>query len=282
MISAVDTYRSSQFIYAAQQRIDGVGFFNSYQKVNTINQTYGHILGYGELSHGSGDYKRELTLSAWSQAIVDEQGQTAQTSTTKHNITFGESTDYLYHPVDFSFGKSFKSPPIASKGKEDTCLWDYASNVRMTSLFDSATALSKEIKGSLFFDDIYTDNEIERIRSTPTAVEMNINADVTGHAELGMLEARQGPYGKGITVSGELAQDYKGTFTIAQKLSHKIDYKKTVLDDDWLPCCYGGYLTMPKWYQRGTRGFGSDVKSIFDCTSCFEPAPPQLPSRPTL
>jgi hypothetical protein len=39
---------------------------------------------------------------------------------------------------------------------------------------------------------------------------------------------------------------------------------------------------MPKWYQMGPRGFGSDARSVFDCTSCFEPAIPRLPSKPAL
>jgi hypothetical protein len=35
---------------------------------------------------------------------------------------------------------------------------------------------------------------------------------------------------------------------------------------DWMPCCVGGYLDMPTYYQKGTKGFGSNVKGIFDCT----------------
>jgi hypothetical protein len=53
------------------------------------------------------------------------------------------------------------------------------------------------------------------------------------------------------------------------------------VDDDWLPCCYDGYLTMPKYYRMGSKGFGSNVKAIFDCT-CFESPIPQLPSKPSL
>jgi hypothetical protein len=238
------------------------------------------LLGYGEASHGSGSYRRESTLSAWSAVVIEEVGETFESS--RHNITFGESTDYVYQPVDLRFGKTFKSPSIASKGKEGTGLKDYASGVSMTSLFDSAAALSKEISGSLYWDLIDTDDEVQRSHVNPTGVTLDISADVMGQAELRAVEAQEGWNGRGLKVNSELEQDFKGNFTIAQKLSHNIDLRTKDVDDDWLTCCYGGYLTMPKWYQMGTRGFGSDVRSVFDCTSCFEPATPQLPSKPTL
>ena len=279
--SFADDYRTSKFAYTAQQQINGEGFFNTYQKINTINNTdHEKLLGYAELSHGSGSYKRESTFSAWSQVIINDQYETLESS--RHNITFGESTDYVYQPVDFLFGKTLKFGPIASKGKEDTCVKDYDSGVRMTTLFDSTTALNKEITGSLYWDLIETDNEDERLKDSSTGVAMNINADVTGFAKLGMLVQHPD-----VTVSrhpirdSELEQNYKGTFTLAQKLSHKIDYRSKDVDDDWLPCCYSGYLTMPKYYRMGSKGFGSNVKAIFDCT-CFESPIPQLPSKPSL
>ncbi len=38
-----------------------------------------------------------------------------------------------------------------------------------------------------------------------------------------------------------------------------------------LACCSDGYLTMPTYYRMGSKGFGSDVKGVFDCT-CFKPS----------
>jgi hypothetical protein len=38
-----------------------------------------------------------------------------------------------------------------------------------------------------------------------------------------------------------------------------------------MPCCFGGYLAMPTYYQKGSKGFGSNVKSIFDCTCWRQP-----------
>jgi len=46
---SVEVFRCSQFAYAAQRRIDSIGFFNSYQKINLIYKTFEmrYILGYG-------------------------------------------------------------------------------------------------------------------------------------------------------------------------------------------------------------------------------------------
>jgi hypothetical protein len=66
--------------------------------------------------------------------------------------------------------------------------------------------------------------------------------------------------------SVEVDEDYWGTYHIAKNMTLEVPYKSIVTADDWLPCCYGGYLTMPKYYQLGTRGFGSNLKDLFDCT----------------
>jgi len=57
----------------------------------------------------------------------------------------------------------------------------------------------------------------------------------------------------------------------------EVPYRKITTSDDWLPCCSGGYLTMPTYYQRGSKGFGSDVKGVFDCTCYRVPTVAQFP-----
>jgi len=70
-----------------------------------------------------------------------------------------------------------------------------------------------------------------------------------------------------------ITQDYSGQHNMTLKV--KMDnYFYRVIDEDadaWLPCCFEGYLTMPTYYQRGTNGFGSNVKGIFDCTCWKQP-----------
>ncbi len=67
----------------------------------------------------------------------------------------------------------------------------------------------------------------------------------------------------------EIDEDYWGTYHIEKNMTIEVPYKKVVTSDDWLPCCFGGYMTMPTYYQKGGKGFGSNVKGVFDCT-CFK------------
>lgn len=65
-------------------------------------------------------------------------------------------------------------------------------------------------------------------------------------------------------------QDYTGTYHIKHNMTMSwSDEDADIYADAWLPCCSGGYLSMPPNYQRGIYGFGSDVRRLCDCT-CFK------------
>jgi hypothetical protein len=67
-----------------------------------------------------------------------------------------------------------------------------------------------------------------------------------------------------------VSQDYVGQQKIALLIDMASIVDRVKVDDDWLPCCFGGYLTEPTYYQKGSKGFGSNLTNIFDCT-CFKP-----------
>ena len=73
--------------------------------------------------------------------------------------------------------------------------------------------------------------------------------------------------------SNEGRERYVGNFDITRKVHMNTSYYEgsSYVEDDWIPCCFGGYLTMPTYYQKGSKGFGSNVKSIFDCTCWRQP-----------
>jgi hypothetical protein len=64
---------------------------------------------------------------------------------------------------------------------------------------------------------------------------------------------------------------FVGNFDIAKDIRMKSRFDEHETDDDWLPCCFGGYLTMPTYYQKAPKGFGSNVKAIFDCNCWKQP-----------
>ena len=66
-------------------------------------------------------------------------------------------------------------------------------------------------------------------------------------------------------------EDYLGTYHIKKNMTLTASSDEEEKDDAWLPCCSAGYLIMPTYYQKGSKGFGSNVKGVFDCT-CFKAA----------
>jgi hypothetical protein len=70
-----------------------------------------------------------------------------------------------------------------------------------------------------------------------------------------------------------MSQDYVGQFNIALSVDMDNFVDRVKEDDDWMPCCFGGYLTEPTYYQKGSKGFGSNLTNIFDCT-CSKPTSP--------
>jgi hypothetical protein len=100
---------------------------------------------------------------------------------------------------------------------------------------------------------------------------LNVEGDVaSGIAHVGMLQGNRSTQNFGKSAwhypNVNIDHDYKGTFSLATKMNLTVSATKKWDDNDWLPCCFGGYLIMPTYYQKGTKGFGSNVKGIFDCT----------------
>jgi hypothetical protein len=90
--------------------------------------------------------------------------------------------------------------------------------------------------------------------------------------------SRSNPYGESTRFARPqedlfISQDYRGSVQMSFKMNLKehIYYLNNQQNESWLNCCDGGYLTMPTYYQKGSKGFGSKAKGIFDCTCWKEP-----------
>jgi hypothetical protein len=98
---------------------------------------------------------------------------------------------------------------------------------------------------------------------------LSVSEDVTsGKTHIGLLQGD--PSVVAIVRSAwnkplaEVDEDFAGSFHIEKMMTGCL-------------ACSGGYLDMPTYYQKGFRGFGSDVTDIFDC-SCYKvPDNAQLP-----
>ena len=57
-----------------------------------------------------------------------------------------------------------------------------------------------------------------------------------------------------------------GVYDIVKNISMKSRFETHSKDDDWLPCCSGGWTDM-RAYDR--KGFGESTRGVFDCT-CYK------------
>ena len=78
-----------------------------------------------------------------------------------------------------------------------------------------------------------------------------------------------------ITNNTEVDQFHVGQFALNRSIVSQLRCNNTTFADSWLECCLGDYLTMPKNYQMGSNGFGSDLRTLFDCTKCPALPPPE-------
>jgi hypothetical protein len=59
---------------------------------------------------------------------------------------------------------------------------------------------------------------------------------------------------------------FAGVYDIEKNILMKSSYDIDKYEEDWLPCCYGGWDTMN---YRDQKGFGKSAKGVFDC-SCYK------------
>jgi len=84
---------------------------------------------------------------------------------------------------------------------------------------------------------------------------------------LGLLEIeipiiRGTKAGSVYTVENEGQERYVGDYNIAKNIQMSFLYEQELMDENWVPCCFEGWNTMPPIYQRK---FGRDTTGVFDC-----------------
>jgi len=266
---------SLQVLFNYEDSVSGNGNFASSYKVITqgvhtdprdssrLSPVYLHKMDYG-----SGSIEKEM--------IMRSDRKSNETSCPDYNyryalvnvlanssMTYGPQTMsidngyYLAHPVNFN---SHLSDMIQIK--------NYASQTSMVKETKYANAINMELLARIEDDHLDTGGSHSKGLASNL---MNLNESViSGTAHIGMLQGNFNmlDYGKNAWSKPDINVDevYTGTFNFATKMNLTRPVVKRVDDDDWMPCCYGGYLDMPIYYQKGSKGFGSDVKDIFDCT----------------
>ena len=277
--------------FSFEQSVQGNGYFMNYMYVKADN------LAMKNYAHGSGSINNEVILNSFDFNKTDHPVAEDYIDRDLACIQFKEDNAMVYAPMRMAIGNGFYAAnPVdySSLLKEKTWVKNYLAGSSMHHEVEYAHALDKEL------ELVAKENETNIYDPTYTRVaytQMKINEDVTdGKAHIGVLQQGndrgfstsdigkdladprfgaagfKGPYAwKNPAI--EIDEDYWGTYHIEKNMTLEVPYKEISKSDDWLPCCSGGYLTMPTYYQAGSKGFGSNLKNVFDCTCAYVKPP---------
>ncbi len=270
-----------------QQSVTGSGYFMNYKYAkmpNTLglNGTGNNGVEVLDYSHGSGTIDTESMLSTESSDYTNygvDQSDNYEPDYTEalSCIQLKEDNTMTYSPIALSIGTGFyAASPLQFNSllKEKTWLKNRGSFTLMHHEVEYAHALDKELE--VLAKDFISEED-------PSVSMMNISEDMTeGRAHIGLLQGDPDIVSQEDDDENEFIvntawkkplvdvdEDYWGTYHIEKLMNLTASVEEIEEDDDWLPCCSGGYLSMPETYQKGINGFGSDVTGVFDCT-CFK------------
>jgi hypothetical protein len=205
-------------------------------------------------SSGSGVFTSESEAFVRNDVIV--QGSPVSFTT---NISVGvqEITSNAYSPTKLDYPGSFRSEPISSLWSDSTFAGIDGSVLK--AIFNHVQALNKEMTTEFSGDGSY--EETTQTSSGTFDGSMKINASFNGTGQIG---AYVGPLnGKNPDVLVD--EYYRGTFTISKMMGIGLKSSLSQEEDEWLPCCSGGWDDMN---FNDKKSFPVDVSRVFNCT-CF-------------
>jgi hypothetical protein len=263
-----DSYDDSIFLYHMDQKMNGNGFFSTYDDTNVAN------LNISNVAHGSGSYSHESTIEAQNEAKYQRGGDLEDriivyddTWNTWSMIKTNESMDFSYAPINLQLGKY--SHPIAfkSKGWKGICLENAASGVSVNTRFDLVEMLHKNITAELLWSWKRIDDELEVTVDNQAKTKLKLKADFSGKGHFGILNINRSIQNPNIMID----EDYSGTYSITKSISHATDYRLKHITDGWLPCCSIGLNEMDYLDQKQFKS----AKEFFDCTCYAKPGTAQ-------
>jgi hypothetical protein len=275
------------------QKVQGNGFFSTYKYAHmpdspgTEGSLFNGVEGKNQ-AHGSGSSDTESLLSAGSSYTNETDLDKAYNEIDypegyeeywSNFVEIKEDNKLTYSPIAMAIGTRYYAlHPIAFNSLIDVETW-----IKNRNGFNSICNRIEKAHGLDEVLEALSSSNYDPSTLTTMKVEDNL---VEGKAHFGALQLAGIPKGEESeeeTVDGGLAikawqkplsvidQDYVGTYQIRNSITLAMSSYTEHFDDDWLPCCFGGYLTMPTYYKKGSKGFGSNVNSIFDCTCWKQP-----------
>ncbi|MFZ2471900.1 MAG: hypothetical protein WAW52_08170 [Methanothrix sp.] len=275
-------YQESNRTFDFEQSVQGNGYFVTYLYAKAGN------VAVKNYAHGSGSLNSEATLTYQNLDRSTHNVYSDYNDFAQDCIQFKEDVAMVYAPMRIAVGNGYYAAnPLdySSLLKEKTWVKNYLAGTSMHHEVEYAHALDKELE--IVAKDkmnMTWDPELESVGYT----QMKIVEDVTdGKAHIGVLQANEnflttwadGEHSDDEYLdlvakksawknpSIEIDEDYWGTYHIEKNMTLEVPYHLIQKSEDWLPCCFGGYLTLPTTYAKdlGLKG----AKGVFDCT-CFK------------
>jgi hypothetical protein len=238
--------------FSFEQSVSGSGYF-----MNDINAVARNV-AMKNYAHGSGSIDNEAVMNTYSYRSNSHPIAEDWVDYNQSCIQFQENNLMTYAPINIDLG-GFAARPLeySSLLKEKTWIKNYRAASSIHHEIEYAHAINKdlEIVAKENFKHSY-DPTWEGQGST----QMRINEDVTeGKIHLGILQGSE--TGVANLAVGDPAsypfkciwikpavmvdEDYWGTYHLQKNVSLDVPYYKKDTSDDWLPCCFQGYFTMP-------------------------------------
>ena len=285
----VNGYVESNRSFDFEQSVQGNGYFVTYLYAKAGNTA---IKNY---AHGSGSLNSEATLTYQNLRRSTHKVTSDYNDFAQDCIQFKEDVAMVYAPMKIAVGNGYYAAnPLdySSLLKEKTWVKNYLAGTSMHHEVEYAHALDKQLEINVKDKRNMTwDPELESVGYT----QMKIVEDVTdGKAHIGVLQANEKflenadltnlpDYTNTNTLNSlgliksawknpsiEIDEDYWGTYHIEKNMTLEVPYHLIQKGEDWLPCCFGGYLTIPLTYLGDSKLKGA--KGVFDCT-CFKAQP---------
>ncbi|MFZ3149586.1 MAG: hypothetical protein WA137_11155 [Methanothrix sp.] len=274
-------YEESNRTFDFEQSVQGNGYFMTYMYAKAGN------VAVKNYAHGSGSLNSEATLTYQNLDRSTHNAYSDYNDFAQDCIQFKEDVAMVYAPMRIAVGNGYYAAnPLdySSLLKEKTWVKNYLAGTSMHHEVEYAHALDKELE-IVAKDKVNMtwDPELESVGYT----QMKLVEDVTdGKAHIGVLQANDNfaslisenyPESAFDTLANtksawknpsiEIDEDYWGTYHIEKNMTLEVPYHLIQKSEDWLPCCFGGYLTLPTTYTKdlGLKG----AKGVFDCT-CFK------------
>jgi hypothetical protein len=284
-----NAYEERNTTFNFEQSVQGNGYFMTYIYAKSGN------IAMKNYAHGSGSLNSEALLTYQQLDQKRRDASTDYNDFAQNCIQFKEDVAMVYAPMRIAVGTGYYAAnPLdySSLLKEKTWVKNYRAGTSMHHEVEYAHALDKVLDLTVKekFNHTY-DPEWVGVGYT----QMKIVEDVTdGKAHIGVLQANENfaPQINSVLdvvdsqVAGmknsawrnpaiEIDEDYWGTYHIEKNMTLEVPYHLIQKGEDWLPCCFGGYLTIPATYMGDSKLKGA--KGVFDCTCFKAPTQAQFP-----